>query len=173
MVLDRDAVVGIVAHGRAGKPPRRIAPRLDGLVDLEGLLTPRMQVGRKALGPIFNVDEHRREARGVLILGHDQRDRLEVEMNLVVIERTIGRAALRRDVIAVVLVLVGHLDPVGVGQHVDDAIDGKGATAIDPDDAPLGDGGVDDDAEGEIGRGELSSVFRCTDDLGAAVDAGG
>src|SRR5204862_1010533 len=113
-----------------------------------------------------------REARGLPLFGYDQGDRLSVEFDFVIVERTERRALVRSHVILVGLVGACHFRPVLVRQHVDDAFDGKRATGVDARDAALRNGGGDDAAISETGDVELAGILSRAGDLGPAVDAG-
>ncbi len=93
VMLDRDEIFGLVAHSGRRIGFRRVAARLIGFVDDEGLIEPRVQVGDVGFRLVFDPDERRREARNLPLFGHHQRDRLSVELDLVIVERAERRAA--------------------------------------------------------------------------------
>ena len=95
MVLDRNEVFGLVAHGRRSKGLRRIATRFVGLFNHEGLIAPGVQIGVVALRLILDMHERGRKTRDLPLLGDHQRDRLAVELDLVIVERTKRRAGWR------------------------------------------------------------------------------
>ena len=116
---------------------------------MKALSLPRMQIGDVRFWLVFDPHQRGREARGLPILGEDQRDRLAVEHDLVVVERAERRACLGRHIVLVGLVVVGHARPVLVRQHVEHAGDAQRLAGVDARDAALGDGGGDDAAIGE------------------------
>ena len=173
VVLGRDEIFGLVAHVGRRKGLRGVAARLLGLLDDEGLVALRMQIGDVRLLLVFDAHQRGGEARGLPLLGQHQRDRLAAEHDPVVVERAERRALLGRDIVLVGLVVVGHRRPVLVGEHVEHALDAQRLAGVDARDAALGDGRVDDAAIGEAGDVELAGIFGLAGDLGAAVDAGG
>ena len=158
--------------GHPGNSLRRIAARFVGLFNHEGLIAPGVQIGVVALRLILDMHERGRKTRDLPLLGDHQRDRLSVEEDFVVVERT-KRRALGRDVVVIALVGAGHFRPVLAGQHVDHAFDGQRPAGVDALDATLRDGRGDDVAINQIGSREFGRVLGRAGDLGAAIDAGG
>ena len=87
-MLDRDEVLGFVPYGRRGKGLCRIATRFVGLFNHEGLIEPRVQIGGMCLRLVLDMHQRGRKTRDLPFLGDHQRDRLAVELDLVVEERT-------------------------------------------------------------------------------------
>src|SRR5690348_4600845 len=92
-MFDRDEVLAFVPNGRGGVGLRGIAARLIGLVDNEGLINLRVQIGSVFLCLVVNVHQGGREPSYLRFLGEHQRDRLVVELDLVVVKRAKGRTA--------------------------------------------------------------------------------
>ena len=157
---------------RGRKGLRGVAARLLRLVDHEGLAEPRVQVGGVLFRLVFDPHQGGGEPRGLPIVRDHQRDRLTVELDRVVVERT-ERRAFRSHIVVVGRVGAAHLGPVGMREHVEHVFDRQRATCVDLRDAAFGDGRGDDAAIGEVGGFELAGVLRRAGDLGASVDAGG
>jgi len=169
VVLDRDVIFGLVAHGggRIG-PVGLAAPRL---FDHETLVAPGEQVGAVRLVFVFDAHQRSREAGGLPLLGQHQGDRLIAEQDLVVVERTERRAFLRRHVVRVGRLRRRHGRPIFVGEHVEHAFDPQRLARIDARDTAFGDCRGDHGAISEAGHVEFAGVFRRTRDLGVTVDA--
>ena len=120
---------------------------------------------------VFHPDQRRREARDLRRLGDDQRDRLAVEHDLVVVQRP-ERRAIRCHLVLVGLVVVRHGRAVLVRQHGEHAFDAHGRAGVDVRDAALGNRRADDAPMGEAGNVELGGILCGAGDLRDAVDAG-
>ena len=101
----------------------------------------------------------------------DERDRLAVEHDLVVVKRPERRAG-RSYVVLVGLVVVRHVRAVLVREHVDDTRDAHRGACVYARDAPLRDRRGDDAAVDEARGVELGGIFCGAGDLRDAVDAG-
>ena len=110
-----------------------------------------MQVGDVRFLVVVDPHQGGRELGDLRLFGDNQRDRLAVEQDPVVVERPEGRP-FRRHVVLVGAVGVRHPRPVRVREHVDHAVDAQGIARVDARDPALGDGGCDDAAVGEVGR---------------------
>ena len=86
-MLGGDEILGLVTHGGGGIGLCRITTRLVGLLDHVGLVESRVQIGGVDIRFVFDTHEGRRKMRRFPILGDHQRDRLAVELDVVVIER--------------------------------------------------------------------------------------
>jgi hypothetical protein len=96
-MLGRKDVVRLVPYRRSRKRFCGVAARLERLLHLSRLPAPGFEIGRKRLLlPIFDMHQGRGEFRGFPVLRHDQRDRLAVELDAVVIERPERRSFFRR-----------------------------------------------------------------------------
>jgi len=80
------------------------------------------------------------------------RDRLPAEHDLVVIERAVWRALLRRDIVPVGLVRVGHWGAVLMGENVEHAADAQRRAGIDASDASSRNRRIDDITMGKAGK---------------------
>ena len=92
-MLDRDEILGLVPHVGCGISLVGLATWLLGLVDRDGIIEPCVQVGREIVRLIFDAHQGGREPRNLPLLGEHQRDRLAIELDLVVIERAKWRAS--------------------------------------------------------------------------------
>ena len=88
VMLGRDEILGLVTHGGSGIGFRRVTTRLLGLFDHVGLVETRMQIGFVAFRLVFDAHQRGREARGLPVVGDHQGDRLAVELDGSVVERT-------------------------------------------------------------------------------------
>ena len=171
-MLGRNGIFGRVAHGGGRKCLFGIAARLLRRIGGKRPGALRVQIGDVRLLLVFDPDLRGGDTRGLPIFRQHQRDRLTGEKDPVVVERTIGRAVLRRDFVLVGVVLVGHWRPVLMGEHVDHTVDVQRPAGVDAHDPPLWNSRFDDIAMDEAGDVELAGIFGRAGDLGPAVDAG-
>src|SRR4029077_2755750 len=169
---NRNEVLGLVAHDRCGNSLPRIAARFVGLFNHVGLIAPRVQIGVVALRLILDTHERGRKTCDLPLLGDHQRDRLAVELDLVIVERTKRRAGWR-DLVVESLIGVTHLRPILVGEDVENAFDGKRLARVDALEPPARNRRGDDAAIGKVGSRELTRVLRHAGDLDASVNARG
>ena len=121
---------------------------------------------------VVHPDQRGREARDLRRFGDDQRDRLAVEHDPVVVERP-ERRAVRRHVVLVGLVVVRHGRPVLVRQHGEHARDAACAAPVSMRVMrPLAMVEATTLPWSEAGGVELGGIFGGAGDLGEAVDAG-
>jgi hypothetical protein len=83
-MLDWDVVLGFMPYGRRGVGLCGIATRLVGLFNHVGLIDPRVEIGGMCLGVVVDLDQGGRKPGDLPFLGEHQRDRLAVELDLVV-----------------------------------------------------------------------------------------
>ncbi|GJE71975.1 hypothetical protein CHKEEEPN_3528 [Methylorubrum podarium] len=170
-VLAVDADLGRVERRRG------IAPRLRRRLDagplhrrIVGFRRLRREVGARGHDAVIDPHQRGGVARGLEILGHDERHRLAGEDDAVRSQRLERRAGGRHRVL-VILRVVGGGRAVLVGEHLDHAGHGLRGRGVDAPDAALGDGARHHHAVGEVGGGELTGVLGEAGDLGRAVDA--
>jgi hypothetical protein len=130
-----------------------------------------VQVGGVRLLFVFDAYQRCSEARDFPLLRKHKRDRLSVEQDPVVIQRS-KRRAVRGHVVLVRAIVIGHGRAVLVREHIDNAVDAQRLAHINAGDAAPGNSRRDDAAIGEAGAVELGSIFCGAGNLGAAVDAG-
>ena len=172
VMLGRNEVVRLVLHGRSCKRSCGVAARLVRLLYLGGLAPLGSEIGRKRLLlVIFDPHQRRGEFGGFPVLRYDQRDRLAVELDAVIIERAEGRALLRRHFVLPGLVLVGERRAVRMREHVKHARHLQRLAGVEAGNAPTWNCGLDDEAMCEsVGR-EFAGIFGGPGNLGPTVDA--
>ena len=120
---------------------------------------------------VLHLHQRRRKARDFRGFGDNQRNRLAVEHDFVVIERP-ERRAQRSHIVLVGLVVVGHGWPVRVRQHLDHTFDALRRGRVNAPDAAFRDGRGDDAAVEEAWNVELGGIFCGACNFCNAVDAG-
>src|ERR1700754_3753851 len=121
---------------------------------------------------VFDAHARRSKMRSFPILSQHQRDRLSAELDLVVVERSVGRPFLRRDIVLVGPVGIRHRWSILVCKHIEHAADPERFAGIDAQDTAFGDGRLDNIGIDEVRGAELSGIFGRAGDLGPTVDAG-
>ena len=120
---------------------------------------------------VLHAHQRRRKTRDLRRFGDDERDRLTVEHDPVVVERP-ERRSCGRHVILVGLIVVRHGRTVLVRKHVEHALDAQGGAEIDACDATLCDCRRYNAAISKAWHVELGGIFCGAGDLREAVDAG-
>ena len=172
VVLGRDDICGFVPDGGSIKSLACVAARLFLLLDLEGIGLLRLKIRNVLLFCVVDRYERGCETRRIPILCENQRQRLPVETDLVIVEHTVGRTLFRSDVVFPRLVVIRKRRPVLMRKYFEHAGHLQCCAGVDAGDASLGDGRVDHEAEREIGRAELRRVLGGARDLRRAVDTG-
>ena len=162
-----------MAHVGRGVGLVGFAARFFRFFDRKGFVALGLQVGDGFLFLVFDAHQRGGEAGDFPFLGHDQRDRLTAEHDLVVIKRTKRLAVFRPDVVLVGFRFGGHARPMLVGQDIENAFDTQRRAYVDARDAALGDRRGDDGAVNESRGVEFAGIFRAAGDFGMAVDARG
>ena len=177
VMLHWDVILGFVAHLGCGECLPRFAARLRRAerrrlrLQGDGGIALLMEVGDVRLLLVFDAHQGGGKARDLPLLGDDQRDRLVVEADLVIVERA-KRRSVRRDLVLVGLIALCHARPVLVREHVEYAFDAQRLARIDVLDAPFGDARRDDGGMRQPLRVVFARIFRRARDFRAAVDAG-
>ena len=181
VMLDRNVIFAGVAHrrggerrlgrtARLGRREHRLA-RIAWRFHRNGGLATTMHIRNVRFRLVLHPHQRCRETRDLRRLRDDERDRLAVEHDPVVIERP-ERRSWGRHVILVSQIVVRHRRTIFVREHVEHALDAQRGARIDARDATLRDCRGYDAAVNKVRRVELRGVFRRPGDLREAVDAG-
>ena len=180
VMLDWNEILGLVAHG--GRSQRLVGRaahlrrREHGLqwicrnLDPNGRLAPAAYVGDVCFPVVFHLNQGRGKSRDLPRFRYHQRDRLAVEHDLAVVERSI-RGAFRRHVVLVGLVVVRQGRTVFMREDVEHALDAQRLAGVDAGYAALWDGRSDHIAVDKAGRIEFARILGLARDLGATVNA--
>src|SRR5439155_26337187 len=105
------------------------------------------------------------------VLRDDQRDRLAVELDRVVVEWTERRAFLGRHLVLPGLIIVCERRAVRMREHVQNTLHLQCRASVEAQNASARNGGLDDEAMDQpVGR-KFAGIFGGSGDLGPAVDA--
>jgi hypothetical protein len=181
VMLDRHVVFALVPHRGHNKRSIGIAARLgrgeQGLYRTRrslyrsGCVALAIHISEMRRFVVLYADQRRRKARYLRRLGDDQRDRLAIELDLVIVKWP-ERRSIRSHLVLIGLIIVGHARTVLVREHGQHTVEAQGGTCIDARDATLRNRCADDAPVHETRDVDLGGILGGAGDLCDAIDAG-